>query len=71
MHAVDDPFAFVLEWAFSNTLDGSIEPFGSSRIAVTELDISSRAYSPASTPTSAQPPTPSATPIACSSMQIK
>lgn len=71
MHAVEDPLAFVLEWAFSKTLAGSIEPLGSSFIAVSELDMSSREYSPASTPRSAQPPTPSATPMACSSTQIK
>lgn len=71
MQAVEDPLALVLEWAFSNTLAGSIEPFGSSWIALTELDISSLAYSPALTPMSAQPPTPSATPIACSFTQMK
>lgn len=71
MHAVDDPCAFVLEWAFSKTLAGSIEPLGSFTIAITELDMSSWAYSPALIPTSAQPPTPSATPVACSSMHIK
>lgn len=71
MQAVEEPFAFAPEWAFSNTLAGSMEPLGSSRIAVTELDISSRANNPALTPTSAQPPTPSATPITCSSIQMK
>ncbi|KAF5958162.1 hypothetical protein HYC85_005387 [Camellia sinensis] len=37
----------------------------------TELDMSSRAKCPALIPTSAQPPTPSAMPIACSSSQMK
>uniref|UniRef100_A0A0A9E6Y7 Uncharacterized protein n=1 Tax=Arundo donax TaxID=35708 RepID=A0A0A9E6Y7_ARUDO len=43
----------------------------SSLTAFIELLMSSLAYSPASTPRSAQPPTPSATPIECSSSQIK
>ena len=71
IQAVDEPLAFVHEWAFSKTLAGLIEFLGSSSIALTEWDMSSRAKSPALTPTSAQPPTPSATPIACSSVQIK
>ena len=56
MQAVDEPLAFVLEWAFSNTLAGSIKPLGCSRIAHTEWYISSREYSPAFTPTSANRP---------------
>ena len=71
IQAVDEPLAVVLEWALSNTLNGLIESRGSSWTALTELDISSRAKIPALTPTSAQPPTPSATPITCLSAQIK
>ena len=43
MQAVEDPLALVLEYAFSSTRDGSMEPLGSSWIAATECDISSLA----------------------------